>query len=366
MLCLTVLLSLSAIYVLIRLSVIKPIRDISDAMTQVADGRYGQSIPVKGDHELSVMARQFNLMSQEIRASHQGISQERNKLTTIIHSAREAIVVTNDQDEVVLVNPSAERLLGKTTAQIIEEGFFQLVDDVPYMRASLSSQGTHLPETLVYNNRILSIYTATISNTRGTKVGSAALIRDITAEKKMEDQLRQLSYTDILTGLYNRRWLDQTLAKEFARAQRYQTGLSVIFFDVDHFKRLNDTYGHDVGDRVLSELGALSRRCFRHLDFPCRYGGEEFCVILSNTCADGAFRAAEVFRQQVADMVVADMVVDGGVRVTISAGVASYPEAFVNTAEALLKRADNALYEGKRAGRNRVIVWTEKPASSAS
>lgn len=350
---LAVVLSLLCIYILIRESTIKPVRSISEAMIQVANGNYEQFVPVVGENELSIMAQQFNRMTQEINKSYQGITQERNKLTTIIHSAREAIVVTDDQDVVVLVNPSAERLLDKTSAQIIEEGFFQLVDEPEYLQKFLDGKGEDLPETLVYKNRVLSFYAATIANNQGKKVGSAALIRDVTSEKKLEEQLREMSYTDKLTGLHNRRWMEQSMASEFSRATRYKTNLSFLFFDVDHFKKFNDTYGHDLGDQVLARLGELATSCFRNLDFPCRYGGEEFCVILTGTNSIGAAKAAEAFRQQVANMLVNDL------HVTISIGVASYPEAEVNSPEELLKLADNALYEGKQAGRNRVVLWKD-------
>ena len=252
-----------------------------------------------------------------------------------------------------MVNPSAERLLDKTSSQITEDGFFQLVDDPEYIQQFLEGKGADMPETLVYKNRVLSFYAATIANNQGNKVGSAALIRDVTSEKKLEEQLREMSYTDKLTGLHNRRWMEQAMAKEFSRAERYNTSLSILFFDVDHFKRFNDTYGHDLGDRVLSSLGELATSCFRNLDFPCRYGGEEFCVILTNTSSEGAAKAAETFRKQVANMLVDSL------HVTISIGVACYPEADVKSPEELLKLADNALYEGKRAGRNRVVLWKD-------
>ena len=180
-----VVFSLLGIYILVRVSVVKPVRFISAAMMQVANGNYGQLVPVIGRDELSVMAQQFNRMSTEVQKSHHGINQERNKLTTIIHSAREAIVVTDDQDNIVLVNPAAERLLDKRYAHIVNEGFFNLVDEPDYVNKFLLDQGADRPETLVYKNRVLSFYAATIANDQGRKVGSAALIRDVTSEKKL-------------------------------------------------------------------------------------------------------------------------------------------------------------------------------------
>ena len=351
-----VILSLLGIYFLVHVTVVRPVQAISAAMVQVANGNYGLSVPVVGRDELSIMAKQFNRMSGEVQKSHHDIDQERNKLTTIIQGAREGIVVTDDQDKVVLVNPSAERLLDKRFEQISREGFFLLVDDSDYMKKFLRAQGMDVPEILVYKERVLNFYAAVIANEQGKKIGSAALIRDITLEKKLEAQLREMSYTDKLTGLRNRRWMEQSINNELSRANRYHLSLSLLFFDVDHFKKFNDTHGHDLGDRVLEQLGALAIQSFRTSDFPCRYGGEEFCVILTNTHSESAVKVAENFRRHVEAMLVETL------RVTITIGVASYPEADVKTPEALLKLADAALYEGKRLGRNRVILWKDLPA----
>ena len=162
-----------------------------------------------------------------------------------------------------------------------------------------------------------------------------------------------MSYTDALTGLYNRRWMEQTLAREFSRSQRYKTNLSLLFFDVDHFKRFNDIHGHGFGDRILANLGQLAISSFRETDYPCRYGGEEFCVILTNTHAAGAAKTGEIFCRRVADMLVDNL------QVTVTIGVVTYPEADVKSPEEFLKLADNALYEGKRSGRNRVVLWKD-------
>ena len=350
-----IILSLLGIYFLVHLIVVRPVHAISAAMVQVANGNYGLSVPVVGGDELSIMAKQFNRMSIEVQKNHYVINQERNKLTTIIYGAREAIVVTDDQDKVVLVNPSAERLLGKSFEKIVQEGFFQLVDDPDYINKFLRKHGMDVPETLVYKERVLNFYAVVIANEQGKKIGSAALIRDITAEKKLEEQLREMSYTDKLTGLRNRRWMEQSINNELSRANRHNVPLSLLFFDVDHFKLFNDTHGHDLGDRVLEQLGALAIQNFRASDFPCRYGGEEFCVILTNTHAEGAKTVAETFRKSVETMLVETL------QVTITIGVASYPEAAVQTPEELLKLADTALYEGKRLGRNRVVLWKDLP-----
>ncbi|MBF0421296.1 MAG: GGDEF domain-containing protein, partial [Magnetococcales bacterium] len=283
---------------------------------------------------------------------------EQNKLTTVIRSAQEAIIVTNAIGEIVLINPSAERILEKTSDQLLKGGFLSVVDDPDYVRRFIEMGGMGLPDTLVYKNRVLNFFAATICNNQNQPIGSAAFIRDITQEKRLEEKLRILSYSDKLTGLYNRRRMEELLEKEYERARRYSLPLSILFFDVDHFKKFNDTYGHDMGDKVLEMVGKVAKNHCRTVDYACRYGGEEFCIILTETEERGAFHAADRFRQQLASTTIQD-----GIHVTCSVGIATYPgvvsdpEVVCDGWETFLKLADNALYEAKAQGRNRVVQW---------
>lgn len=335
-------------YVLIRKAVVSPIKAVSRAMERMSQGDLTQHVPVASRDEVGQMAVCFNTMSDELRVSHNKLRKERNKLTTIILSAREGIVVTDQSGVVVLVNPAAERLLGKTQDKIVQEGFLRLLDDPDYMLRFLERSGTDMPETLVYNSRALNFYASTINTDDGEVIGSAALLRDVTEEKRLEEKLRNLSYTDPLTGLNNRRRMDETLAEELNRAKRYAMELGLMMVDVDHFKKLNDTHGHDMGDRVLQAVGKLMQEHCRDVDFPCRFGGEEFCVVMPSTGLPGVVLAAERLRQKVERMTVE------GLSVTVSIGVAVYPHSGARTPEDLLKVADTALYDSKKAGRNRI------------
>ncbi|MEO5339651.1 MAG: diguanylate cyclase [Magnetococcus sp. MYC-9] len=349
------LLVLSVIAWLIRRTVAQPVARITQAMGEVAAGDLAQRLPVVSWDELGVMADCFNRMSEQLFQMHSGLSSERDKLTTIILSSREGIVVTDGHDNMVLVNPTMERLLGKSREQIVQGGLLQIVDDPSYMSALLDPTREHVPSVIVYNNHILNIYASTISTASGVCVGSAALVRDITQEKKLEEKLRKLSTTDALTGLYNRRWLDSTLSDEFQRAKRYDQSLGFLILDVDHFKRFNDTHGHDQGDRVLQVIGRVMQEHFREVDHPCRFGGEEFCAILPNTGHPGTALAADRLRQKVEAMVV------DGLQVTISVGAAVFPTVGLNP-EDLLKQADLALYRAKEGGRNRVCFAEAEPS----
>ncbi|WP_085442493.1 sensor domain-containing diguanylate cyclase [Magnetofaba australis] len=331
-------------------SVVAPINRVSNAMGDVTNGDWNSKVPEDGKDELSRMGQIFNTMTNELQRTYSGLQSERNKLTTIILSAKEGIVVTNPLGEVVLVNPAAERLLGKSDQQIVKEGFINLLDDPDYVQNYLDTNGLEMPDTIVYNSRVLNFYACSIKNDDGSeRIGSAALIRDVTDEKKLERQLRELSTTDALTGLLNRRRLDEVLAEELNRAKRYHMQLGLLIFDVDHFKRFNDEHGHDQGDRVLQAIAAEMKDHFRNIDFPCRYGGEEFVAILPNTYPEGAIKVADRLRERIEEMVV------DGLKVTISIGVAVYPQSPGDEPDTLLKSADNALYRAKRSGRNRVI-----------
>ncbi|MBF0462119.1 MAG: diguanylate cyclase [Magnetococcales bacterium] len=342
-----VLLPLS--FYVVRHYVIRPIIRMTTAIERVANGDLTQRVAAQNIDELSRMGVSFNRMTEELSRIHSGLQEERDKLTTIIVSAQEGIVVTDRQGEVVLINPAAERLLQKSSEQIKQEGFLQLLDDPDYVRAHLERSGVDMPTTFVYQNRVLNVYANTLRTPDGVLIGKAALLRDITEEKQLEKQLRNLSNTDALTGLYNRRRLDEILVDEFGRARRYQQNLAVLMLDVDHFKRFNDEHGHDQGDRVLQAVAKVMQHSCREVDFPCRYGGEEFCFILPNTALGGAKRMAERLRSSVEAMRV------DGLQVTASVGVAVYP-LVGQSPEALQKAADEALYQAKRAGRNRYQV----------
>jgi diguanylate cyclase (GGDEF)-like protein len=173
-------------------------------------------------------------------------------------------------------------------------------------------------------------------------------------------RLYELATVDGLTGLFVRRYFDARLREELERARRYKSTFSVLMLDVDDFKKLNDTYGHGVGDRVLREVAQVMRRAMRGVDIPARFGGEEFAVILPRTGLLDAHAVAERIRLDLADLrIAAD---DKVVRVTASLGVSGFPDSGGDSAEELVKRADTALYRAKRTGKNRVeLFWGEAP-----
>ncbi len=195
-----------------------------------------------------------------------------------------------------------------------------------------------------------------------------ARARTLMRRKRYMDALRarldhslELAITDQLTGLYNRRFINAQLGPLVQRAQCGGDPVSVMIVDLDHFKRINDAHGHDVGDAILREFAVRLASNVRPSDFACRFGGEEFVVIMPRTPGDVACLAAERLRRQICAAPFQTARLSSALDVTISVGVAT-AEAD-DDADILLKRADEGLYEAKRAGRNRVIGKTAKSAA---
>lgn len=171
--------------------------------------------------------------------------------------------------------------------------------------------------------------------------------------KKSNDLLKRLSNTDHLTQLYNRRYMMEVLEREFQRSQRKASPISMVIMDIDHFKRVNDQYGHQNGDLVLSTIARLAREDRRSYDVAVRYGGEEFVLVLPETSHDEATMVAERLREKVLQISFSGELRE--LRVTISMGVATYPASNLATIEDLIREADAALYRAKQGGRNRVV-----------
>ncbi|MFZ0292465.1 MAG: GGDEF domain-containing protein [Candidatus Sulfotelmatobacter sp.] len=169
------------------------------------------------------------------------------------------------------------------------------------------------------------------------------------------------SVRDALTGLYNRRYLEEVLDRETRRAGRAGQSMGILMLDLDHFKRFNDTYGHDAGDAVLRETAAFLLKNVRAEDFVCRYGGEEFVVILPTADVEGSTTRAEKLRSKIRELSIMHQGKSLGM-VTFSIGVAAFPVHGMSPKE-LMAAADGALYEAKRGGRDQVAI---APAKSAA
>ncbi|MGA9378091.1 MAG: sensor domain-containing diguanylate cyclase [Phormidium sp.] len=174
------------------------------------------------------------------------------------------------------------------------------------------------------------------------------------ANLKLHEALQQQSIRDSLTGLFNRRYLEESLEREISRAERKQQNLGIIMLDVDHFKQFNDTFGHDAGDTLLRELGIFIKKNIRGSDIACRFGGEELILILPEVSLEVTVQRAEQIREGIKHLNLHSRHQQLGT-ITLSLGVANFPQHGM-TSEMVIQAADSALYQAKAQGRDRVIV----------
>lgn len=304
-------------------------------------------------------------------------------LHSILDGSTHAIIVTNRDGIIRLFNPAAEKLLGyraeevvgKTTperfhraneieahaqqlsrefGETVEAGFATFVEKA---RRGLPEIGEWTFVRKDGGELTVSLSVFAMRNEQQEITGYTGFARDITEQLRVRRDLERASLTDPLTGLYNRRHLNRTLQAEIDRSKRQQTALSVILLDIDHFKAVNDTYGHACGDSVLRELANRSLQTLRGMDSACRLGGEEFLMLLPDTTPEQAQLVAERLRQATESRPIDTTV--GPISVTISIGVAGLIPG--ESGLQLLERADEALYEAKRLGRNRVEIAPTPP-----
>ncbi|NJD08667.1 MAG: diguanylate cyclase [Methylococcaceae bacterium] len=302
-------------------------------------------------------------ISERVRAQ-KTIEQLRNELELILNSAGEGILTLNANGEHTLVNPAARQMLGYTEEEFFSRRSHDLwhhrrSDGSPYPESecpvflTLQDGEERRRDNEVFWHHDGSCFPVSYVCTPIRKDhridGVVVVFEDITQRKQAEEEHRRLATTDELTGIANRRAFASKLEVELARAKRYQSDLALIMYDIDHFKQVNDTYGHAVGDEVLRAVTEIVRHNLRSVDTLARWGGEEFIILAPNADLDGARQLADKLKSSIADgglTVVGSVTASFGVTVTVEK----------DDSTSLLKRVDDALYRAKENGRNRVEV----------
>jgi diguanylate cyclase (GGDEF)-like protein/PAS domain S-box-containing protein len=299
----------------------------------------------------------------------------------------DAYAVIDRQGKVIKSNQAFSQLTGKKSRQILKANSldelisFNIRDSrIPVQEILEYLSPTRIDEVRGDNgenpamNLIMSIYPFISKEDASQSVGAFIMVRDVTAETNLQDKYKTTaikSITDPLTGLFTRGYFEdflnlQTGALMQTKADNEQRKLTLALLDIDFFKKVNDVYGHQAGDYVLKTVAGLCMKSFRKTDVCCRYGGEEFLVILPTTDLDGAQTAVEKFRDSVEK---AEIIFDGKrIPTTISCGLAQIRIGIENY-EQTIARADEALYFSKKAGRNRTSVhdgMSIAPATSIS
>jgi len=307
-------------------------------------------------------ARTDNTLSAEAQRFSEAELKARNALQfarNLIDSSMDMIIAVDGNRRIVEFNRTACKSFGYELAEILGKHvdvLYGKTDDSSHIHQALLKDGFYAGE-ITNIRKDGTTFTCFISASRltdaeGRPAGFMGISRDISERQHMEEALQLAATTDRLTGIYNRYKFEDTLKAEMERGKRYRTPLSLLMFDLDHFKNVNDSHGHLVGDEVLKAVAEIVRGRIRKSDCLCRWGGEEFCILGPQTPGDQAVKAMLKVSRLVAEHRFA-----AGVRMTISAGLAVLRTD--DTVESFIKRADDALYRAKANGRNRIEIETE-------
>ncbi len=283
---------------------------------------------------------------------------------TLIETMNEGVIVADSQHIVVFVNPRMGEIVGCPATDLFGKGVSSLLtpESIPKFleewKNTISGKASRYDCELLSSSSspipVLISQTASYGRNREI-IGGLLMISDISRQKEIERRLEQLSITDGLTGLFNRRHFQALIGVEFQKALRYQHPLSCLMIDIDYFKAMNDTIGHLFGDHVLQEIGRRILKEIRGHDILARYGGDELVLLLPSISSDHAVELAERVRSSVADNPVS---YEGqGHKISVSIGIAGIDNSRVTSPTDLLRFADRALYEAKASGRNKVSVW---------
>ena len=301
----------------------------------------------------------------------------------LIESMSDGVLVVDAKGRIVDINPVMKNFLGEEPAALISQSISDVLKHWSHNVDQLLDGSETRTEIKLPGkpSRYLDLRITPLYNDRQELNGQLIVFRDVTDRKEVEkdlrramdrlqtqlieigtlqSQLREQAIRDALTNVFNRRYLEETLERELARAEREAYPLCVIMMDLDYFKDVNDTYGHEAGDVVLKALAETVTRQSRHGDFVCRYGGEEFVLVMPNIGIETARQRAEELHQTINSLKIPYDVFN--LTTTISMGVAAYPE-HGKSKEELLRAADRAMYIAKNTGRNRVVVYPQPELS---
>jgi diguanylate cyclase (GGDEF)-like protein/PAS domain S-box-containing protein len=303
-------------------------------------------------------------LREEMLLELQKLRESKRRFAEVAGALAEGLFLFDVDGSLLYMNPEAERLLGWTGDELANRNIHQLIhrheqEPVPPekcgIQRALTDGRTHRVEEDSFirkdGSRLPVAYAAAPMLREGRIVGVVTVFEDISERKRLREELEHLATHDTLTGLLNRGELERLLLRERQRAERYGHPLAVLMLDIDHFKAVNDTYGHRTGDAVLKAFAARLAEHARSADVVARYGGEEFVLLLPETSVPAATAMAERLRASLNEAPIEVAGIHGAI--TASIGVAGYP-AHGTTEEQLLRAADEAMYTAKKDGRNRV------------
>ena len=298
--------------------------------------------------------------------SKRALEENENRLKSMSDASHDALIMIDSDGLITFWNPAAEAMFEYSATEVLGKSLHHLIatpEDRQKAEAGLkqfahTGQGPVMSKVLEMeairkSGDIFPVERSVAPFRLRGKWYAVGSVRDITIRKQFETQLKQLATTDSLTGLANRRSFMEQAEKQLQLAIRYEKHLSIMIFDLDHFKQVNDTYGHDGGDQVLRVVADIVRQVLRNTDIVGRIGGEEFAAVMPETDLSVAEKVAERLRTGL--MAAEIQTQTATIGITISLGLTQVSDTNITLAE-LMKRADDALYQAKRSGRNRFVA----------
>jgi diguanylate cyclase (GGDEF)-like protein len=305
---------------------------------------------------------------------------------TLVENMKDGVLVLDGSNRLIDFNAAAKTLFSNLSASDLGQDIDKLLADRQTILESLKETDDKLIELPLTDAawQYADIQIAPLRRRKEKTIGKLVIFRDATSRKlaevalqqanqrlqtqldeinNLQIQLRDQAMHDMVTGMLNRRYLEEILEKEIARAKREGYPISLVMVDIDHFKIINDTFGHKAGDQILQALSAMLCRHIRKADIACRYGGDEFVLALPNLTKEIAFQRAEVWRIAFQDMRLDCQGKE--VHATISSGIAIFPENG-GSFDLLLAAADKAMYAAKAAGRNHTMVAEDYQSSPSA
>jgi diguanylate cyclase (GGDEF)-like protein/PAS domain S-box-containing protein len=301
--------------------------------------------------------RQYQLLLEErVREATAELRETKEYLENLLNSSVDTVLTISLDYTLTYINRGAEDMLGYAAGELVGQSITKVLPGGAVELEALTAKLDHGPirnhqTNLVARDSRLIPVMVSVSRVRGGDgriLSTLAICKDITQQKQLEDELKEMTIKDSLTDLYNQRHFYQQLEMEIERSRRQTRPLSLLLFDVDHFKTYNDRHGHLAGDGVLRAIGELVRECTRDcVDSGFRYGGDEFTVILPETAEEQARQVAERIRASFEDRGFDDC--------KLSVGLMTFREDI--NAQEFIRLADEMMYAAKRAGGNRVCVF---------